>query len=76
MLKPLVEYRPYLNRLESECPQSIVRLVAAASQSGVRAINVHPDLVGSSFLREGEEDSDDTTSWVIFTDLWMGHCAR
>jgi FkbM family methyltransferase len=58
LFEPLAEYKPYLDRVLADFPQAILRTAAAGSQPGRRSINVHPDLVGSSFLRETEEQSD------------------
>ncbi len=58
LLEPLEEYGGDLDLLVREHPKSTVIKAAAAAHQGVRNINIHPDLVGSSFLLEPEEESD------------------
>jgi len=57
MFEPLAEYRPHLERLTAT-GHATLRLAAAGAQAGARVINVHPDFMGSTFLREPEEQSD------------------
>jgi len=57
LIEPLKEYTPYLDKVCSKLSRSRHILIAAASRSGEMTLNVHPDLVGSSFYRE-DEDSD------------------
>lgn len=57
LIEPLQEFEPQLNRLKSRYPDCHILIAAAGEQSGRIALNVHPDLYGSSVYRE-EEDSD------------------
>lgn len=57
MIEPLDEYGPHLAEICRTVPNATIAAVAATSEAGERTINVHPDLVGSSFYRENE-DSD------------------
>jgi FkbM family methyltransferase len=54
LIEPLAEFHPTLTRLLAERPRWRLLKAAAASSSGERVLNVHPDLFGSSFLREDE----------------------
>lgn len=58
LIEPLVEYQSSLAELAQRLPSSHYICAAAASQPGKKAINVHPDLVGSSLLREVEAGTD------------------
>ncbi|WP_173046439.1 FkbM family methyltransferase [Nitrospira sp. KM1] len=55
MVEPLVEYRRLLQEIERRHPRSRYICAAATSHAGDIVINVHPDLVGSSVLRETEQ---------------------
>ncbi|HEY9610730.1 FkbM family methyltransferase [Allocoleopsis sp.] len=57
LIEPLEEYIPHLNSLVDKLEQAEYIIAAATPQPGNLVINVHPDLVGSSFYKE-EEDSD------------------
>jgi len=58
MLEPLVEYRRALQDLEQRHPSMRHICAAAASRAGDIVIHVHPDLVGSSVLREVESGTE------------------
>lgn len=58
LIEPLVEYRAPLSDLERRLPSARYLCAAASSRTGETAINVHPDLVGSSLLREVETGTD------------------
>src|SRR5262249_44608081 len=58
MIEPLTEYRSSLSELVQSLPGVRYVCAAASSRSGELAINIHPDLVGSSFLREVETGTD------------------
>jgi FkbM family methyltransferase len=58
LIEPLVEYQAPLSDLARRLPSAHYLCAAASSQTGEIAINVHPDLVGSSFLREVETGTD------------------
>ncbi len=51
MIEPLEEFRPALEAV----PDAKLIMGAAAAQTGEATFNVHPDLVGSSLLLEGED---------------------
>jgi FkbM family methyltransferase len=57
MLEPLEEYRPHLEKTVADIPRADCVMAAAGAEPGRRTINVHPDLVGSSFLTEWDEES-------------------
>ncbi len=57
LIEPLAEYKPSLEELMRSAPNVKCELAIAAAQPGEKAINVHPDLVGSSLYREAEEHS-------------------
>jgi FkbM family methyltransferase len=54
LIEPLDEYRPLLEQVTQSIPSSRYTLGAASACQGALAINVHPDLVGSSLYREVE----------------------
>jgi FkbM family methyltransferase len=54
LIEPLEEYRPLLEQAKRSSASVDYRLAAAAAHDGDVAINVHPDLVGSSLYREVE----------------------
>jgi FkbM family methyltransferase len=58
LVEPLVEYQAPLTALEHSMPAARYICAAASSHSGETQINVHPDLVGSSLLREVEKGTD------------------
>ncbi len=58
LIEPLAEYQSLLSELERSMPSAQYICAAASSRSGEIAINVHPDLVGSSLLREVETGTD------------------
>lgn len=58
MFEPLEEYKPHLAGLTQRHPRVKAVAAAAGSEPGTMRINVHPDLHGSSFLLETEEQSD------------------
>ncbi|AFZ21371.1 FkbM family methyltransferase [Allocoleopsis franciscana] len=57
LIEPLEEYIPHLNSLVDKLEQAEYIIAAATAKPGNLVINVHPDLVGSSFYKE-DEDSD------------------
>lgn len=57
LVEPLREYQPLLDRLVDAQPRIKYVMAGAGACSGEGRINVHPDLVGSSFYREVEEGS-------------------
>jgi FkbM family methyltransferase len=54
LIEPLDEYRPLLEQLKRSVPSVHYTMAAASDHEGELAINVHPDLVGSSLYREVE----------------------
>jgi FkbM family methyltransferase len=54
LVEPLEEFLPALRRLASEMADADVVLAAAGPVDGEIVLNVHPDLFGSSPLKEGE----------------------
>lgn len=58
LVEPLAEYRSSLAALKCSMPTARYVCAAASSRSGEIAINVHPDLLGSSLLREVERGTD------------------
>lgn len=58
LMEPLREYDPFLAKLAQDHSRIIYVPAAAGREAGTLTINVHPDLVGSSFLLESEENSD------------------
>ncbi len=58
LIEPLVEFEPFLKRICSTYDAQYV-LAAAGEAPGTAILNVHPDKVGSSFLREAEGASVD-----------------
>ena len=61
LVEPLAEFRPSLDAAAAEVGSAVVVEAAVAGVSGDRTINVHPDLVGSSLLREREGEHVDGT---------------
>jgi FkbM family methyltransferase len=57
LIEPLEEFKPHLDRVTEEFPNSEYVIASASQESGTVTINVHPDLVGSSMYLENE-DSD------------------
>jgi FkbM family methyltransferase len=57
LVEPLEEYRPNLDRLKADIPHASVVWAAAAGHEGMRDINVHRDLVGSSLYMEQEDSA-------------------
>jgi FkbM family methyltransferase len=57
-IEPLIEYESSLSTLAQSVPNVRYVCAAASSRSGDLTINVHPDLVGSSLLREVETGTD------------------
>lgn len=57
MIEPLREFESELARVSKTLERSEIVFAAAGPESTTTQINVHPDLVGSSLLRE-DEDSD------------------
>ena len=57
LLEPLIEYQPLLNKMIEAMPAAQCILAAASAHQGELVLNVHPDLVGSSLLREVEKDT-------------------
>lgn len=57
LFEPLEEYAPDLALAVTQIPRAECHRVGLGSENGQREINVHPDLVGSSFFLE-REDSD------------------
>jgi FkbM family methyltransferase len=53
LIEPLAEFEPFLRKIASEYNAQYV-LAAAGDKSGTAVLNVHPDRVGSSLLREVE----------------------
>ncbi len=54
LIEPLEEYRLLLEQLKRSVPSVHYTMAAASDREGELAINVHPDLVGSSLYREVE----------------------
>jgi FkbM family methyltransferase len=54
LIEPLEEYRPLLEQEKQSSPSVQYTIAAASAHEGEIAINVHPDLVGSSLYREVE----------------------
>ncbi|HEY9076189.1 MAG TPA: FkbM family methyltransferase [Anaerolineaceae bacterium] len=55
LIEPLVEFRPQLEKWKQRYPRLDYLIAAASSQAGEVTFHVHPDLVGSSLLREGDD---------------------
>ncbi|WP_051321274.1 FkbM family methyltransferase [Chrysiogenes arsenatis] len=53
MVEPLEEYKGVLDKIASEYP-AVYTLAAAGSREGSIIMNVHPDMSGSSVLKESE----------------------
>jgi FkbM family methyltransferase len=54
LIEPLEEYRSLLEQVKQSSPFIEYTIAAASTREGEVAINVHPDLVGSSLYREVE----------------------
>lgn len=54
LIEPLEEYRPLLDEARQTLTSVDYTIAAASARDGEVAINVHPDLVGSSLYREVE----------------------
>ena len=54
LIEPLEEYRPLLEEARQSLTSVDYTIAAASARDGEVAINVHPDLVGSSLYREVE----------------------
>jgi len=67
LIEPLIENQPYLETWKAKLPYCDYILGAAAQQSGVLKINVHPDLVGSSLYKESEGEAVDGVEREIAT---------
>jgi FkbM family methyltransferase len=59
LVEPLAEFRPSLDAAAASIGSAVVVEAAVAAAAGARTINVHPDLVGSSLLREREGEHVD-----------------
>ena len=57
LVEPLEEFIPYLDSLVDKLDQAEYIIAAAGTQQGSVVINVHPDLVGSSIYKEGEDSN-------------------
>jgi FkbM family methyltransferase len=58
LIEPLIEFEPFLRKIASEY-NGQYELAAAGEKRGTAILNVHPDKVGSSLLREVEGESVD-----------------
>ncbi len=56
-IEPLEEFKPYLDRVTKELPNSEYIIAAVTKRPGKTTINVHPDLVGSSLYLENEDSN-------------------
>ena len=56
-VEPLEEFIPYLNFLVNKLNKAEYIIAAAGTQQGSIVVNVHPDLVGSSIYKEGEDSN-------------------
>jgi FkbM family methyltransferase len=54
LVEPLAEFRPSLDAARTAIGAAVIVEAAVAEAAGERELNVHPDLVGSSLLRERE----------------------
>jgi FkbM family methyltransferase len=61
LVEPLAEFRPSLAAAAAGMGSALIVEAAVAEASGERTINVHPDLVGTSLLREREGEHVDGT---------------
>jgi FkbM family methyltransferase len=57
LIEPLVEYKPFLEKITGSIQRANYILAVAAAEQGEIPINVHPDLEGSSLYREEEPNS-------------------
>ncbi len=57
LVEPLEEFAPTLRSWAARLGRADVVIAAAGAEPGIATLNVHPDLVGSSMMRESE-DSD------------------
>ncbi|MBF0353718.1 MAG: FkbM family methyltransferase [Alphaproteobacteria bacterium] len=70
MIEPLDEFEPALKKLAAELPAAHLIKAVASDRAGTIVLNVHPDLFGSSLLREDEEsDVNGVPRLVISTTL-------
>jgi FkbM family methyltransferase len=70
LVEPLAEFRPSLDATAAAIRSALIVEAAVGEAVGKRMINVHPDLVGSSLLREREgEHVDGTPRPVIVTTV-------
>jgi FkbM family methyltransferase len=64
LIEPLVEFEPFLRRICSSYNAQYV-LAAAGENAGTSVLNVHPDRVGSSFLKEIEGPNVDGSPRIV-----------
>jgi FkbM family methyltransferase len=65
LIEPLEEFRPHLDKVIKEFPNSEYIIAAASQESGNITINVHPDLVGSSLYLENEDSNVNGSPRVV-----------
>lgn len=66
LVEPLQEYRPFLKEIAKQESMTYVE-AAAAREDGTQSINVHRDLVGTSFYSEAEGIHVDGVQRVVTT---------
>ena len=65
LIEPLEEFRPHLDKVIKEFPNSRYIIAAASQESGNITINVHPDLIGSSMYLENEDSNVNGSPRVV-----------
>jgi FkbM family methyltransferase len=75
LIEPLIEFEPFLQKIASVYNAEYV-LAAAGEKSGTAILNVHPDKVGSSLLREVEGESVDGAPREVPTVTLDDLCAE
>ena len=75
LIEPLEEFRNELEKVAARVDARVV-IAAAAARSGQQVINVHPDLVGSSFFIEDEASNVNGVARAVPTVTLDELCRR
>jgi FkbM family methyltransferase len=76
LIEPLEEYRSLLEQEKQSSPSVQYTIAAASTHEGEIAINVHPDLVGSSLYREVETGTGVNGVTRMVRAVTVDHLAR
>ena len=74
LVEPLKEFIPYLDSLVGKLDKAEYIIAAAGTHQGSIVINVHPDLVGSSIYKEGEDSNVNGIERTVLVKTLNGIC--